>query len=177
MGLFLLCMKCETENIGEIELRKDANLRISVRNPLSDSEVRDNVVLNPSETVEQEENSREPAHHFRMKWEGSKKPSILRVMDAKEAAAALKKKKHKHGQPRNYTGDDSGDWVPLLAMECRGLEPYEFLPMKDEFVITSEGGCRFDEEIELGDGEWAEYDAENDCPVSLEDIQFKFEVI
>ena len=176
MVLFLLYMKCETENIGEIELRKDVNLRISVRNPLGD-EVRDNVVFNPSETVEQEEGSREPAHHFSLKWEGSKKASVLRILDAKEAATALKKKKQKDGVPRNFTADDSGDWVPLLAMECRGLEPYEFKPMRDEFVITSEGGCRFDEEIELGEGEWTEYDADNDCPVSLEDIQFKFEAI
>jgi hypothetical protein len=179
MVLFLLYMKCETENVREIALKLDSNLRICVRNPLSDTEVRENVVFNPSETVEQEESSREQAHHFSLKWEGSKKASILRVLDAKEAAAALKKKKHKEGVPRTYTGDDSGNWVPLLAMECRGLEPYALHPMKDEFVITSEGGdgCRFDEDIELGDGEWADYDAENDCPVSLQNIEFKFEAV
>jgi Eukaryotic protein of unknown function (DUF866) len=178
MVLFLLYIKCEMENVGEIQLRSDANLRISVRNPLSDSEVRENVVFNPSETVEQDESSREPDHHFRLKWEGSKKASVLRVLDANEAAAALKKKKqHKDGPPRSCTGEDGGNWVPMLAMECRGLEPYAFHPMKDEFIITSEGGTQFDEDIEFGDGDWADYDAENDCAVSLEDIQFKFEAV
>lgn len=179
MVLFLLYMKCETmENVGEVQLRLDANLRISVRNPLSDSEVRDNVVFNPSETVEQDESSREPEHHFRLKWEGSKKASVLRVLDAKEAAAALKKqKKHKDGPPRSVTADDASQWIPLLAMECRGLEPYTFHPMQDEFVIVSKEGSRFDDEIELGDGDWADYDADNDCSVSLEGIQFKFQAV
>jgi len=170
-------MKAETENIGSVTLRQDANLRISVRNPLSGDEVRENVVFNPSETVEQDESAREPPHHFVLKWEGSKKPSILQVLDEKETASALKKKKYKGDKPRALTGDDDGQWVPILCCECRGLEPYAFHPMKDEFIITSEGGCSFDEDIELGDLEWADYDAENDVPVSLNDLQFKFEAV
>ena len=54
---------------------------------------------------------------------------------------------------------------------------HEFRPMADEFVITSEGGVTFNEEIELGDGDWADYDAENDAPVSLSGIEFKFESV
>ena len=146
-------------------------------NPLSGDEVRENVVFNPSETVEQEEGAREPPHHFTLKWEGSKKASILQVLDEKETAAALKKKKYKGDKPRAYTGDDSGNWVPLLCMECRGLEPYSFQPMKDEFVITSEGGCEFNEDIELGDLEWADYDADNGVPVSIDELEFKFESV
>eukprot|EP00339_Tiarina_fusa_P007818 CAMPEP_0117072104 /NCGR_PEP_ID=MMETSP0472-20121206/50712_1 /TAXON_ID=693140 ORGANISM="Tiarina fusus, Strain LIS" /NCGR_SAMPLE_ID=MMETSP0472 /ASSEMBLY_ACC=CAM_ASM_000603 /LENGTH=86 /DNA_ID=CAMNT_0004795995 /DNA_START=38 /DNA_END=294 /DNA_ORIENTATION=+ len=86
MVLFFLMMKAETENVGTIELRKNVNLRISVSNPLSGDETRENVVFNPSETLEQEEGAREPAHHFGLKWEGSKKKSILQALDEKEAA-------------------------------------------------------------------------------------------
>jgi hypothetical protein len=177
MVLFMLYMKADTESIGEIQLRRTANLRVSVRNPLSD-EIRENVIFNPSETVEQEEGAREPAHHFKLKWEGSKKASILQVLDEKEIAATLKKKKkYKGDKPRNYLGEDSGNWVPILAMECKGLEPYSFHPMQDEFIISSEGGCVFDDEIELGDGDWTDYDEENGIPVSMEDISFKFEAV
>lgn len=84
-------------------------------NPLSGDEVRENVVFNPSETVEQDEGAREPAHHFKLKWEGSKKTSILQVLDEKETASALKKKRYKGDKPRAYTGDDNGNWVPLLC--------------------------------------------------------------
>lgn len=177
MVLFMLYMKADTENIGEIQLRRTANLRVSIRHPQGD-EVRENVIFNPTETIEQEEGSREPAHHFRIKWEGIKKASTLQVLDEKEIASTLKKKKkYKGDTPRKYLGDDSGNWVPLLAMECRGLEPYAFHPMNDEFVIASEGGYVFEEEIELGDGDWADYDADNDVPVSMEDISFKFEAV
>jgi hypothetical protein len=144
---------------------------------LSDSETRDNVVFNPSEEIEQDESSREPPHHFAIKWDGSKKVSTLIALDDKAATAALKKqKKYKAGPPRPYTGDDSGDWVPMLAVECRGLEPYKFEPMKDEFIIASNGTV-FDEDIELGDCEWADYDAQADVPVSLTEIEFKFEAV
>lgn len=180
MVLYMLFMKAETENIGEIQVRtQDVNLRISVRNSLSDWEIRENVVFNPSEVDEQEdESAREPPSNLSIRWEGSKKASVLRYLDDKETATALKKKKYKKGGPRAFTGDDSNDtWVPLLAVECRGLEPYAFHPMKDEFVISSEGGCVFDEEIEFEDGEWAEYDAENDCPVSISSLEFKFEAV
>eukprot|EP00552_Chaetoceros_brevis_P004973 CAMPEP_0197737670 /NCGR_PEP_ID=MMETSP1435-20131217/10341_1 /TAXON_ID=426625 /ORGANISM="Chaetoceros brevis, Strain CCMP164" /LENGTH=177 /DNA_ID=CAMNT_0043326273 /DNA_START=1 /DNA_END=534 /DNA_ORIENTATION=+ len=177
----MLMMKAETEGIGEIKLRtENVDLRISVRNSLSDWEIRENVIVNPSELEElDDENSRESPSHFSLKWEGSKKPSVLRCLDAKETVAALKKKKkYKEGGPRAFTGDDSTDvWVPILTFECRGLEPYEFRPMKDEFVIISEGGYLFDEEIEFEDGEWADYDADNDCPVSISELEFKFEAV
>lgn len=161
-----------------ITLRPDAQLRISVSNPLSGDEVRENVVFNLSETIEQDEDSREPAHHFGLKWDGSNKRSILQAyVTEAEVNARIKKfnKRYKGEKPRPYTGDDDGKWVPLLLVECRGLEPYAFHPMKDEFVITSEGGWTFDEEIEFTDNEWADYDAENDCPVSIQEIEFKFE--
>uniref|UniRef100_A0A7S3VGS2 Uncharacterized protein n=1 Tax=Chaetoceros debilis TaxID=122233 RepID=A0A7S3VGS2_9STRA len=181
MVLYMLMMKAETEGIGEIKLRtENVDLRISVRNSLSDWEIRENVIVNPSELEElDDENSRESPSHFSLKWEGSKKPSVLRCLDAKETVAALKKKKkYKEGGPRAFTGDDSTDvWVPILTFECRGLEPYEFRPMKDEFVIISEGGYLFDEEIEFEDGEWADYDADNDCPVSISELEFKFEAV
>ena len=106
---------------SSVELKRDSDLRISVRNPLSGDEVRENVIVNPTETVEQEDGAREPPFHFTLKWEGSKKASILRVLDPAETTSALKKKK-KVEPPRSYTGEDVGNWVPLLAMECRGLE-------------------------------------------------------
>ncbi|KAL3936863.1 MAG: hypothetical protein SGBAC_007912 [Bacillariaceae sp.] len=187
MVLYLLFIKAELEHVEEVKLRTHGiHLRISVRNPLDANETRDNVIVDPSEPLEPEDDGgKEGPHHFRMKWEGSKKASFLQVLSEMEAATALKKlKKKKKGSskndentPRSYKADDAGDWVPVLAMECRGLEPYAFSPMKDEFVIMSEGGAIFDEEIELGEGDWADYDAENDAPVSMEDISFKFEAL
>jgi hypothetical protein len=144
-----------------------------VRNPLSDYEVREKVAFNLSETVEQEENTHEPPCHFVLKWEGSKKRSTLEVLD--DPKAALKKKKYKGEQPRDYKAEDSGNWVPILAVECRGMEPFAFHALGDEFIVESEGGATFDSDVDLSEGDWADYDEENDAAVSISDFEAKFE--
>ena len=143
---------------------------------MSDYEVRDKVAFSLQETVEQEESTREPPCHFALKWEG-KKRSILGVLAAADAKAALKKKKYKGEQPRDYTADDSGNWVPILAVECRGMEPYAFHPLGNEFVVTSEGGVKFESDVDLSEGDWADYDEENDAAISISDFEAKFESV
>ena len=128
MVLFILCVKAELDGVETLSLLRNTNLCFSVRNPLSDYEVREKIVFDPSETLEQEENDREPAHHFAVKWDGSKKYSTLIVLDEEGSKSALKKlnKKKKKGKgddevdvPRDVTSDDNGNYVPILAMECR----------------------------------------------------------
>lgn len=98
-------------------------------------------------------------------------------MDGAAVKTALKKAgKKKKGEdllPRVITGDDSDSFVPVLAFECRGLEPYAFHPMSDEFVVTSTGGVEFDDDVDLSDGDWAEYDDENDASVSISSFESK----
>ena len=79
--------------------------------------------------------------------------------------------------PRDVTLDDSGDYVPILAMECRGLEPYAFHPLGNEFRVVSEGGVVFEEDVDLSDGDWGEYDEENDAAVGVDEFQSKIIVI
>jgi hypothetical protein len=176
MVLFLLYMKAELENVSSISLKKDENLCLTVKNPLSDYEVREKVVMNPSESVEQAEGSRVAEHHFSLKWEGCKKASTLTFLTAAEVKTALKKKK-KIELPRDYTADDSGNFVPIFAMECRGLEPTAFFPMGDEVIVTSEGGAEFNSDVDLSEGDWGDYDEENDQPVSISDVEFKWESV
>lgn len=177
MVLFLLYIKAELDGIQEIQLKGDANLSVSVRNPLSDWETREKVVFNASEFIEQEEGARQNPHHFSIKWEGNKKACTLEVLDAAAAKAALKKKKSKDGGPRFVTDEDSGNWVPILAMECRGLEPYAFHPMGDEFIVTSTGGASFAEDVDFSEGDWGDYDEENDGAVSANEVEFKIESV
>jgi Eukaryotic protein of unknown function (DUF866) len=169
-------MKADLENVSSVSLRKDADLCITVKNPLSDYEVREKIVLNPSVLVEQDESSRDDPHHFSLKWDGSKKASTLTILSEKEAKTALKKKRHskKDCTPSDYA--ESGEWHPILCVECRGLEPAVYFP-GDEFVITSTGGTVFTEEVDLSDSDWADYDAEHDVPVGLSQIEFKWESV
>lgn len=176
MVLFLLYIKAELENVATVKISRSSNLCIDVRNPLSDFEVREKVVLNPSEFVDQEENARESPYQFGLKWEGAKKVSTLTVLDEAATKTALKKKKNVEVKDA-YTAEDSGSWCAILAVECRGIEPTAFFPMGEEFVVTSSGGQTFEEDMDFSEGDWADYDAENDEPVSLSDIQFKWEAI
>jgi hypothetical protein len=176
MVLFILYLKAELDGVASIKQVKDAPLCISVKNPLSDYEVREKVVVDRSEFVEQAEGAREPPHHFQLKWEGSKKQSTLAIVDDAVIKTALKKKK-KVEAPRDYTADDSGEWVPIVAVECKGLEPTAFFAMGNDFVVTSTGGVEFSDDVDIGEGDWGEYDEDNDAAVSLTDIEFKWESI
>ena len=82
MVLFLLYMKAELEGVASVALRRSDDddgrsrtIRLHLRNPLSDYEIRENVSVHLTECVEQEQGSREPPHHLSLKWEGSKKAS------------------------------------------------------------------------------------------------------
>ena len=158
-----------------------------MRNPISDYEIREKVVIDPTEYIEQEENSKETPYHFGIRWEGNKKKaSVVTVLDLDGFKSALKKngkkgKKLKNGMddprtPRSFTAEDSETFVPILALECRGVEPYAFHPMGGEFIVESEGGMVFEgEDVDLSDGDWADYDGDNDLSVSISEFESKFE--
>jgi len=182
MVLFILCVKAELDGVEALSLLKNTNLCFSVRNPLSDYETREKIVFNPSETLDQDEGDRADAHNFAVKWEGSKKFSTLVVLDEEGSKSALKKIKKKKGKkgsadevdvPRNVTSDDNGGYVPVLAMECRGMEPYAFHPLGDDFKVISEGGAVFDEDVDLSEGDWGDYDEENDLAVGVNEFESK----
>jgi len=160
--------------VSALKLQRNSNICISVRNPLSDYEVREKVAFNLSETLEQDEGARDGPCHFALKWEGANKKSTIEILDEAATKSVLKKKKFKGDPPRDYTGADSEQWVPILAMECRGVEPYAFHPLDDLFVVESEGGKLFDKDVDLSEGDWAEYDEENDAAVGISEFQTKF---
>jgi Eukaryotic protein of unknown function (DUF866) len=193
--IFALQMKVgEMENVESIRLAADdVHLCFDVKNPLSDYEVREKVVVNPANIMDPSKESvdgmseREPPHHFHLKWEGNKKHATLTVLDESMVASALKSTgKGKKGTgphpnaPRNYTSEDVGSWVTLLLTECRGLEPSNFYPMNQgEFVVKcadSETIFQGSDVVDFSDGnsDWSEYDAQANQPVSISDIQFRW---
>jgi Eukaryotic protein of unknown function (DUF866) len=175
MVVFMLYMKAELDNVASVTLRKDEDLCITVKNPLSDYEIREKVIINPSVLLEPEENSRSDPSHLSLKWDGNKKPCTFTVLTDQEVKTTLKKKSlKKEFQPGDYT--ESGMWQPILCCECRGLEPTTYYP-GNEFVITSSGGTIFTDDIDLSDSDWTDYDAEHDVPVALSQIEFKWEAV
>ena len=76
--------------------------------------------------------------------------------------------------PRPISGNDSGEYVPLVGFECRGLEPYAWHP-QDGYTVTSAGGSATFEDVDLSD-DWADYDDEADQSVGVYGVEYKFEV-
>ena len=101
--------------------------------------------------------------HFIKKWPGENKQSYLKIIDVKNATVD------------EVTAEHSQEWVGLVCFEARGLEPVGWMT-KSDFTVQSEGGTLLDPEaIEFDDGTWADYDAENDVPVSITELEFRFD--
>lgn len=88
--------------------------------------------------------------NFVMKWKDSKRQCNVSIVE---------------GSLGEIGEDGSG---VLISFECRNCEIEEWHPA-DGYVIVSEGGTKF-EDVEFEDGEWAEYDEENDCSVGVSDL-------
>ena len=108
----------------------------------------------------------------------------MTVLSADEAKSVMKRLSKKGGKkggadggevgiPRDVTNDDSGNYVPVLAMECRGLEPYAFHILGNEFKVTSVGGTIYDTDVDLSDGDWGEYGASIGRNTCIEEVNIK----
>lgn len=70
-----------------------------------------------------------------------------------------------------YTSEQNEQWAPIVELECRGIEPAEPTLFGTKFTATSEGGATFND-VSLED-DWADYDAKNDCSVSILEPELK----
>ncbi|KAK7059046.1 hypothetical protein VNI00_001670 [Paramarasmius palmivorus] len=73
---------------------------------------------------------------------------------------------------RAYTEEDSGQFAPLLKVECRGLEFVGFEP-RDPWKAASPKGTKFDD-IDLSEDMWTEYDEKAGAPVSISEFEWKW---
>lgn len=102
--------------------------------------------------------------NFAMKWvPDSKHQAYLNVM------TELK------GIIKPLTADHEGKYVPIVAFDCRGLEPIAWLP-NDSFIVKGAGGRMVWEDVDLSEGEWVEYHESCGGEVSIMDLKWKFEV-
>lgn len=173
MVVFVLYVKADLEGVVSFGLAPGKDVCVSVRNPLDDTEFREKVVIDSSALEESEKVGgelrgldREPPCHFALKWQGAMKRSTIEVLNgATTTATANHKKSGKKGhgtkpgretRPKDMLAEESGTFVPMLALECQGLEPYAFHPMGSEFVVTNSSGDT--KQVDLSGGSWSEYD-------------------
>lgn len=72
------------------------------------------------------------------------------------------------------TADSCSQFKTVLVMDCRGLEPREFSAREGWVVKAADGGKTFTD-VDLGEGEWADYCDKTNQPVGVYEIEHSFE--
>lgn len=159
-----------SNKVESITAVADNEFSIDISNPLNDYESRSAVTVRASDLVDTD-NERAGQVNFVVKWEGAQKQSTLAVMAADDKALKPKKKGSPGFAPRPLTA--AGEWTPVLAVDCRGLEPSGFNVGVDEFTVVSCGGSTFSEEVDFSD-DWCEYCEKNEGAVSVNGVSFRW---
>lgn len=151
MVRYVVYIKADIEGVTSISINsKDSDICVSVRNPLNHDEIREKVVLEATnlttpEISSHERHRTEHAYHLALKWDGETKRSTARILTDDEGV----KKEMSEGGLR--------DFVPVLALDCDGLEPYAFHPLGEEFIIVDNAGNEHTD-VDLSGGDWSAYD-------------------
>merc|ERR1712142_623914 len=120
------------------------------------TEERKGVIVSDKEEIEIEA-TRERAH-FICSF-GEPRKATLNVIQIK-------------GLTRAITSDDSGEWVPIVAFECRGMDVTGWYP-GDGFRCVSEGGVDMGE-VNLSE-DYCDYDEDNDIMVQAINLEWRIE--
>ncbi len=171
MPVFVAYIKADLENVGSASIDVEtATLTIDVKQGQSD-ETRESVTICREDEVPLD-GSRGIANLVLSDWKAS-----CSVLTADEFTTRFKKKKAALGEtPRTVTDEDSGSWVPVVAFEARGLDVVRWRLREGDVSVRSAAGYPF-EDVDLSDGDWADYDVEADAPVALSDIETKVELV
>lgn len=147
MPIFALQFKAELEGVASIETTGRYCLNLA-----KDGETKDGIYVDKAEEFEMADSR--GTCHLQIKMPGQRSASTLMVLEAYP-----------------YTAEDSGTWKTVAKIEARGVDVDKWLPRED-FLVKSEGGKPF-ESADLSEGDYTEYDDENDQSVSVLEIETK----
>ena len=109
MPTFVLKVKCELENIKEL-MPQEGNLwKLNISSG-DGSFRRDNITVSKHDIIDLD--GSKGTANFVIKWDKTSSQSYIKLVDVKKLAG-------------KYTSDDSGKWVSIIALDCRGLEPLQ----------------------------------------------------
>mmetsp|Transcript_32516 Transcript_32516/g.69212 ORF Transcript_32516/g.69212 Transcript_32516/m.69212 type:complete len:275 (+) Transcript_32516:172-996(+) len=186
MVLYVLYAKADLEGVTSLSLIPGSDICVSVRNTLTRDQKRERIVIESSElhqadVPDHEKHRAEHSSHFALTWEGEHNRSTIQVIkedDGEEETTGKKKAKKKASIgdniiTRDIQPHDDGQFVPILKLECDGLEPYAFHPMGNEFSVINTGGTKV-YNVDLSTGEWSDYDLSSGSSL-VKNFDTKFE--
>eukprot|EP00597_Dinobryon_sp_UTEXLB2267_P002109 CAMPEP_0170059712 /NCGR_PEP_ID=MMETSP0019_2-20121128/1902_1 /TAXON_ID=98059 /ORGANISM="Dinobryon sp., Strain UTEXLB2267" /LENGTH=152 /DNA_ID=CAMNT_0010265061 /DNA_START=50 /DNA_END=508 /DNA_ORIENTATION=+ len=150
-------MKAELENINKLIPIENNLWKFNIKSQ-DGMDSREGITVSKGDSLELSGSKGEA--NFIIKWNSSNPQSYIKIVDSK-------------GVSGMYTADNAGKYVTILVLECRGIEPTSCIPGED-FSAETSGGTVFSN-IDLSDGDWAEYDEENDASVSITDVVYIIE--
>ncbi|EOD04711.1 hypothetical protein EMIHUDRAFT_67955 [Emiliania huxleyi CCMP1516] len=121
MPTFVLWVKAELEGVKSLSFPFPSTTWTFDVQQAAGSETREGVVMDPEE-ARRTATAGDGVANFALKFPGDKRQSYVKFLAPGEKHKELEKHKL-----RAQTADD-GDLVPVLAMECRGLEPIKWHP-------------------------------------------------
>ena len=159
MVLLVLYVKAELENVASITFPRNLQWCFDVKDAQSD-ETKEGVFL-CAEDVAEVDGSKGDAN-FAMRFPDCKKQCTITFDEVKKLCRDT------------ITAEDSGEFVPIMGFDCRGLEITKWQPT-DGYVVKSTGGTVW-EDVDLGadhDG-WFEYCEKCGESVGITELEFEF---
>ena len=159
MVLLVLYVKAELENVASITFPGNLQWCFDVKDAQSD-ETKEGVFV-CAEDVAEVDGSKGDAN-FAMRFPDCKKQCTITFDEVKKLCRDT------------ITAKDSGEFVPIMGFDCRGLEITKWQPT-DGYVVKSTGGTVW-EDVDLGadpDG-WYEYCDKCGESVSIQELTFEF---
>ena len=171
MPVFVALARCELENVASVSPRTSKSVWvIDVKHGQSD-EVREKVTIDAEDSVDLE-GSRGTANLV-LKFADAAEKANCSILSADDFKTKFKnKKKQLELMPRAITSEA---WTPFLAFEARGLDVSRVHVNGDNFDLVDSKGTKF--RPDLSEPDWADYDADNDLPVSITNFETKVEVV
>lgn len=80
------------------------------------------------------------------------------------------------GSVHSFTADDQGKFKTVVVLDCRGIEPNDFSAKEGWVAKATNNGKEF-KEVDLSEGEWADYCDKIKEPVGVYEIEHRFERI
>jgi len=175
MPVFVAYVKAELENVALLAPKVQHSWMIDVKHSSSDEE-RKEVTIDSTDVYELE-GSRGVANLV-IKFAGSNEKAQCAILDVETFKTRFKKSKTAIKElPRAVTADDHGQWVPILAFEARGMDVTKIYIGEDDVVVTTTSGALINENIDLSEGDWADYDEQADLSISITNLETKVEVV
>ena len=153
MGILDLQFKCTLENVTELQLPMEAEWHFKTR-CVGCGEVSQEVYFNMVE-LQDIEGSRGQAHYIAKRGFCEKRGNVVFL----------------ERSYKPYT--TSEEFQTVAKFECRGIEVCEFLPSSG-FQLKSVLSDKTWDDIDLHEGDWADYDEDGDGAVGIYEFKSQF---